>query len=110
MPIWTANEVFAVLKEIPENLKALFWCLALTSVRIGEVSGLRRKDIDLANRTITFQDNLWRGDLQGSTKTDEVMRSTFQTRCFVFSLITCRRENLRLTTLFFIAQNTTAGR
>ncbi len=72
MPIWTANDVLAVLKEIPADLKTLFWCLALTSVRIGELLGLRRKNIDLVNRTIKFQDNLWRGDLQGSTKTDEV--------------------------------------
>ena len=71
MPMWTPQNVIAVLHQVPTEYLALFWCLALTSVRIGELLGLRRKDIDLANRTITFQDNLWRGDLQGSTKTHE---------------------------------------
>jgi integrase len=72
MLIWTPQNVAAVLSQIPEVYQTLFWCLALTSGRIGEVLGLRRGDIDLRNRTIKFSDNLWRGDLQGSTKTDEV--------------------------------------
>jgi integrase len=71
MPIWTPQEAIAVLQQIPEEHKALFWTLALTSARVGEVLGLRRKDIDLPARTIKFQDNLWRGELQGSTKTGE---------------------------------------
>src|SRR5262249_28892437 len=72
MPAWTPQEALAVLEQIPENRKAMCWWLGLASVRIGELLGLRRQDIDLPNRMIRFQDNLWRGKLQGSTKTDEV--------------------------------------
>src|SRR5262249_27402708 len=72
VPMWTPENVIAVLAVIPEQYRTLFWCLALTSARIGELLGLQRKHVDLQNRTITFQDNLWRGELQGSTKTDEV--------------------------------------
>jgi integrase len=72
MPIWTKQNVIAVLNQIPEDYQALFFCLALTTGRIGEVLALRRADIDLHNRTIKFSDNLWHGILQGSTKTDEV--------------------------------------
>jgi integrase len=78
MSIWTPENAKSVLEQIPENHKALFWCLALTSVRIGELLGLRRQDIDLQNRMIMFRDNLWRGRLQGSTKTGEVHQKYIQ--------------------------------
>src|SRR5262249_49951984 len=61
-----------VLHEIPERWSAFFWCLALTTVRIGEILALQRKNIELEARSIKFGRNVWRGQIQDSTKTGEV--------------------------------------
>ncbi|MBI4473464.1 MAG: site-specific integrase, partial [Acidobacteria bacterium] len=56
----------------PQEWCAFFWCLALTTVRIGEILALQRKDVDLEGRKIKFGRNVWRGQVQDSTKTGEV--------------------------------------
>jgi integrase len=71
MPFWTVDQVKAVLREIPTAWQAFFYCLALTTVRIGELLALKWRDIDWEGRTITFGKTLWRGKVQSTTKTNE---------------------------------------
>jgi integrase len=71
MPFWTVHQVQAVLREIPVLWQAFFYCLALTTVRIGELLALKWRDIDWEGRTITFSKTLWRGKVQATTKTNE---------------------------------------
>jgi integrase len=71
MPIWTADNVQKILREIPERRKVLFCCIALTGVRIGELLALQWKDVDWDAKTITFGKGFWRGRLMESTKTGQ---------------------------------------
>jgi integrase len=60
-----------ILQEVPKRWKVLFWCVALTGVRVGELLALQWKDIDWDAKTITFGKGFWRGRLQDSTKTGQ---------------------------------------
>ena len=71
MPIWSAENVQKILQEVPTRWKVLFWCIALTAVRLGELLALQWKDIDRHAKTITFGKGFWRGRLQDSTKTGQ---------------------------------------
>ena len=71
MPIWSADNVQKILLEVPERWRAVFWCIALTGVRLGELLALQWKDIDWNEKTITFSRGFWRGRLQESTKTGQ---------------------------------------
>jgi hypothetical protein len=37
MPIWSAANVQKILLEVPLRWRAVFWCIALTGVRVGEI-------------------------------------------------------------------------
>jgi len=71
MPIWSADNVQKILLEVPLRWRAVFWCIALTGVRVGELLALQWKDIDWDAKTITFSKGFWRGRLLESTKTDQ---------------------------------------
>src|SRR3989442_12122075 len=71
MPIWSAENVQKILQEVPPRWKALFWCIALTAVRLGELLALQLKEIACDAKTITFGKSFWRGRLQDSTKTGQ---------------------------------------
>jgi len=71
MPIWSAENVQKILLEVPLRWKAVFWCIALTGVRIGELLALQWKDVDWNAKTVTFSKGFWRGRLQDSTKTGQ---------------------------------------
>ena len=71
MPIWSAENVQKILQEVPARWKVLFWCVALTGARVGELLALQWKDIDWDAKTITFGKGFWRGRLQDSTKTGQ---------------------------------------
>ena len=70
---WDAKQVQAILHSVQQEYRALFFCLALTGARLGEVLALRWCDIDLTNRTIFIRNGLWHGKLQ-SPKTEESVR------------------------------------
>ena len=71
MPIWSAENVQKILLEVPLRWRVVFWCIALTGVRVGELLALQWKDIDWNEKTITFSRGFWRGRLQESTKTGQ---------------------------------------
>jgi integrase len=65
---WSAEQVRAILGNIPQTWSAFFLCLALTTVRIGEFLALTWKDIDWEKRRIIVTKVLYRGVLVPRTK------------------------------------------
>jgi integrase len=56
---WTAEQVRAILGEIPPKYRPLFICLALTGLRAGELLGLQWKHVDLENGELRVEQSLW---------------------------------------------------
>jgi integrase len=62
-PIWSPETIAAILREAPRPYCALFYCVALTGVRQGELLGLQWKHINLAARKLRIEQSLWQGQL-----------------------------------------------
>jgi len=62
-PVWTPEQVRAIIGSVPERNRALFACAALTGARLGELLALRWKHIDLDGRKLRIEQSLWRGRL-----------------------------------------------
>ena len=74
-PILTPEQLGQVLAKIPQDWYAVFLMLILTSLRIGEVLAIQWRDIDWLNTSLRLNKNLWRGEVQESTKTGaEIIR------------------------------------
>src|ERR1041385_7430612 len=58
---WSAEQVRNILRNIPQAWYAFFLCLAITTVRIGELLALTWKDIDWQSRKITISKSVDRG-------------------------------------------------
>jgi integrase len=65
---WSAEQVRAILQNVPQAWSAFFLCLAITTVRIGEFLALTWKDIDWDNRRISITKSLDRGVVMPRTK------------------------------------------
>jgi integrase len=68
-PAWSAEQVRAILESVPDVWAAFFVCLALTTVRIGELLALTWQDVDLEGRKIRVSKSLDRGVVIPRTKT-----------------------------------------
>ena len=73
-PVWTPEQVRAIIGSVSERHRALFACAALTGARLGELLGLQWKHIDFDGRKLRIEQSLWRGTLvdpktQGSFRT-----------------------------------------
>jgi len=73
-PVWTAEQIRAVVEAVPRPYRAFFLCAALTGARLGELLGLQGKHVDLDGRKLRIQQSLWQGQLvspktQGSVRT-----------------------------------------
>ena len=71
---FTVNEVNRILENSAEPYKTMYWLLAQTGLRIGEVLGLKWEDVDLEKCVIQVKNSVWRGKLQ-TPKTDASARS-----------------------------------
>jgi integrase len=69
-PALSAEQIRAVLDDVPVHWKALLVCLALANLRIGELLALQWANVDWINRRLTVSKSVWRGRLMPSTKTD----------------------------------------
>jgi integrase len=62
-PTMTADEIRRLIETVPDEHRALFLCVALTGLRVGELLGLWWKDIDFPNRSLKVNRSLWRKQL-----------------------------------------------
>jgi integrase len=56
----TADQMVRVIEAVEPSYQSLFWTLALTGLRQGELLGLRWSDVDLIKRKMFVNRNLWR--------------------------------------------------
>jgi integrase len=73
-PIWSPEQVRAILQAASVEHRAFFCCAGLTGPRLGELLGLQWKHIDLGGRKLRIEQSLWQGQLvapktQGSIRT-----------------------------------------
>jgi integrase len=73
-PTLKPSEVWAVIAAIPLPLRALFVVLTMTGCRIGEVLGLKWKDVDLQTERLFIRRSVWNGKEQ-SPKSKNSVRS-----------------------------------
>lgn len=73
-PTLTAEQAKKIIQLAVEPFKTLFWILAETGMRGGEVCGLFVEDVDLQNGLIYVRRSAWRGKLQ-TPKTENAVRS-----------------------------------
>jgi integrase len=73
VPCFSIDQAKQVIDAAPEPYKTLFWVVAETGIRGGEVCGLSVPDIDFSTKTIIVQRSAWRGRLQ-SPKTENAIR------------------------------------
>jgi integrase len=59
-PIWTPEQVRAIIGSVPEHYRALFSCAALTGARLGELLALQWKHVDFDGRKLRIEQSLWR--------------------------------------------------
>lgn len=62
-PVWTAEQIRNIITAIPPPYEALFFTVALTGVRLGELLALQRKHVDLTAATLRVEQSLWNGQL-----------------------------------------------
>lgn len=70
------DEINSLILSIPDENRTLFYCLATTGLRIGELLALRWQDIDFDESKLVITHNLWRGQLV-TPKTEAGKRSLF---------------------------------
>lgn len=61
--IWTATQVKTIIESVPTEYAALFTCVAMLGVRLGELLGLQWGDIDLLNNKLHVRRSLWQDRL-----------------------------------------------
>jgi integrase len=82
---WTAEQVRAILSEIPPEHRPIFVCSALTGLRAGELLALKWKHISIEAGELRVEQSLWNGELvapktkssRASIWFDEVLRRVF---------------------------------
>jgi integrase len=70
---YTIEQAREIIARADEPFKTMFWIVAETGIRGGELCGLGVDDIDLEHLTITVWRSAWRGTLQ-TPKTDNAIR------------------------------------
>jgi len=62
---FTEQEVRLILDFAQEPYRTLYWFLAETGMRAGEICALRWEDVDLETNTVCVRRSTWRGTIQG---------------------------------------------
>jgi integrase len=75
-PVWTADQVRAIVEAVPRSHRTVFVCAALTGARLGELLALQWKHVDLERRTLEIKQSLWNGQLL-PPKTESSVRRVY---------------------------------
>lgn len=72
-PTWSPMEIKSIIEAAPVRYRALFVCIALTGLRLGELLGLQWRSVFLQERRFEVRQSLWNGELvtpktKGSTR------------------------------------------
>lgn len=59
-PIWTTEQVRSILESVPAEHRCLFFCVALTGLRLGELLALQWKCVDLQGRVLRVLHSLYK--------------------------------------------------
>jgi len=62
-PSWSPEVIMSILNAAPVSYRALFYCVALTGVRQGELLALQWKHINLDTKKLRIEQSLWHGQL-----------------------------------------------
>jgi integrase len=73
-PCFTPEQARQIIEAAWEPFKTMFWLIAETGIRGGEICGLSVDDVDLEHRIICVRRSAWRGDLQ-TPKTPNAIRT-----------------------------------
>jgi integrase len=73
-PFLTATQMGRIIRIATEPQATFYWMAAETGLRAGEVAGLRKLDVDLANRRLSVEQSIWKGDVQ-TPKTESSVRT-----------------------------------
>ncbi|MGA8150730.1 MAG: site-specific integrase [Terriglobales bacterium] len=73
-PVLTPGQAKEIIRLADEPFKTLYWILAETGIRGGEVCGLFVEDVNLTDRLIHVRRSAWRGKLQ-TPKTENAIRT-----------------------------------
>jgi integrase len=90
-PSLTASQVRSVIAAAPLEHRGLLTVTAMTGLRIGEVLGLKWRDIDLDGATLTVRRSMW-GNKEQSPKT----AGSARTKPMSSSLVAALRTHLAL--------------
>jgi len=72
--IWNRDQVRKILEAARPQYRALFVCVGLTGVRLGELLAIQWKHVDFENRVLRIEQSLWRGEVV-PPKTEGSVRS-----------------------------------
>jgi len=73
-PCYSAEQIRQIISEAQEPYRTMFWLVAETGMRGGEVCGLAIEDMNLEARVIRVRRSAWRGRLQ-APKTANAVRT-----------------------------------
>ena len=77
--VFTEAQVIQILDAAPEREAVYYWLVAATGMRAGEISGLTRQDVDVAERKVSVTHSVWRG--KGKDTKTETSRRDFIVSC-----------------------------
>jgi len=82
-----------VIAAVPAEYRAMFVCVALTGVRLGELLALKWRHVDFENRVLQIQQSLWGGEVQ-TPKT----QASIRTICYGEALAAALTERMQVST------------
>ncbi len=73
-PFLTVTQMGRIIRCTAEPQATFYWLAAETGLRAGELAGLRKTDLDLANQRLSVAQSIWRGTAQ-TPKTESSLRT-----------------------------------
>ena len=91
-PIWSPEQMKLIVDRVPAEHRALFQCAMLTGARVGELLGLKWKNIDFDNQTLQIKQALWEGQLL-APKTEGSIRTILFGPALFITLVNHKRNS-----------------